>query len=278
MPGDSDILESWKEIAAYLKRDVTTVQRWEKREALPVHRHQHDKSGSVFALKSELDRWRWQRTHPQGSDVEAEPPAAAEPAAPGAPFTPATPPRPLPVAPSRQMTAGRAALFAVGLVALLLTTGALVTEPRPEPPPRITFNLTLDDELSLVPSEAPSISPDGASIVFVGVGADGVTRLHLRPIGELGARPLPGARITYQVVVTAGGTGNANAAAFSDLVPANTTYVAGSLRLNGAALSDGADADAGTFVSAPAPEVRVTLGDLTGGSGPQTIEFAVTIN
>jgi uncharacterized repeat protein (TIGR01451 family) len=93
-----------------------------------------------------------------------------------------------------------------------------------------------------------------------------------------GARPLPGARITYQVVVTAGGTGNANAAAFSDLVPANTTYVAGSLRLNGAALSDGADADAGTFVSAPAPEVRVTLGDLTGGSGPQTIEFAVTIN
>jgi hypothetical protein len=24
-------LESWKEIAAYLGRDVTTVQRWEKR-------------------------------------------------------------------------------------------------------------------------------------------------------------------------------------------------------------------------------------------------------
>ena len=93
-----------------------------------------------------------------------------------------------------------------------------------------------------------------------------------------GARPLPGARINYQVVVTASGTGNANAAAFGDLVPANTTYVAGSLRLNGAALSDGADADAGTFVSTPAPEVRVTLGNLTGGSGPQTIEFAVTIN
>jgi Tol biopolymer transport system component len=192
MAGDSDILESWKEIAAYLKRDVTTVQRWEKREALPVHRHQHDKSGSVFALKSELDRWRWQRTHPQGSDVEAEPAAAAEPAAPAAPLTPATPPRPLPPAPSRRMTAGRAALFAVGLLALLLTAGALVIEPRPEPPPRIMFNLTLDDELSLVPSEAPSISPDGASVVFVGIGADGVTRLHLRPIGELGARPLPG--------------------------------------------------------------------------------------
>ncbi len=62
MATDVETLESWKEIAAYLKRDVTTVQRWEKREGLPVHRHLHDKSGSVFALKSELDRWRRART------------------------------------------------------------------------------------------------------------------------------------------------------------------------------------------------------------------------
>jgi uncharacterized repeat protein (TIGR01451 family) len=93
-----------------------------------------------------------------------------------------------------------------------------------------------------------------------------------------GARPLPGARINYQIVVTAGGSGTATATGFNDLIPANTTYVAGSLELNGAALSDTADADAGTFVSAPAPQVRVTLGDLSGASGPQTIEFAVTIN
>jgi uncharacterized repeat protein (TIGR01451 family) len=93
-----------------------------------------------------------------------------------------------------------------------------------------------------------------------------------------GARPLPGARINYQVVVTASGSGTAAASAFIDLIPASTTYVAGSLRLNSAVLSDGADADAGEFASAPAPQVRVTLGDLTGASGPQTIEFAVTIN
>jgi uncharacterized repeat protein (TIGR01451 family) len=93
-----------------------------------------------------------------------------------------------------------------------------------------------------------------------------------------GARPLPGARINYQIVVTASGSGTATAAGFSDLIPANTTYVASSLQLNGAALSDSADGDAGTFVSAPAPQVRVSLGDLSGASGPQTIEFAVTIN
>src|ERR1700686_4942032 len=50
-------LDSWKEIAAYLNRDVTTVQRWEKREGMPVHRHLHDRMGSVFASRAELDRW-----------------------------------------------------------------------------------------------------------------------------------------------------------------------------------------------------------------------------
>jgi uncharacterized repeat protein (TIGR01451 family) len=92
-----------------------------------------------------------------------------------------------------------------------------------------------------------------------------------------GARPLPGARINYQIVVTPSGTGTATSAAVNDLIPANTTYVANSLQLNGAALSDTADSDAGTFVSAPA-EVRVTLGNLSGASGPQTVQFAVTIN
>ncbi|HUL16488.1 MAG TPA: tetratricopeptide repeat protein [Terriglobales bacterium] len=56
-----DRLESWKEIAAYLSRDVTTVQRWEKREGMPVHRHVHDKRGSVYALGSELDAWQQSR-------------------------------------------------------------------------------------------------------------------------------------------------------------------------------------------------------------------------
>ncbi len=52
-----DRLDSWKEIATYLNRDVTTVQRWEKREGMPVHRHVHDRMGSVYAFRSELDAW-----------------------------------------------------------------------------------------------------------------------------------------------------------------------------------------------------------------------------
>ena len=61
-PPASDRLDSWKEIAAYLKREIRTVQRWEKREGLPVHRHVHTTQGTVFAYKAELDVW-WNNGH-----------------------------------------------------------------------------------------------------------------------------------------------------------------------------------------------------------------------
>jgi len=57
-----DRLNSWKEIAVYLKRDVTTVQRWERREGMPVHRHVHDRMGSVYAFRAELDDWARSRS------------------------------------------------------------------------------------------------------------------------------------------------------------------------------------------------------------------------
>ena len=56
-PSPEATLDSWKEIATYVKRDISTVQRWEKREGMPVHRHVHDKRGSVYAYPSELDAW-----------------------------------------------------------------------------------------------------------------------------------------------------------------------------------------------------------------------------
>jgi hypothetical protein len=65
-------LDSWKEIAAYLKREVRTAQRWEKNEGLPVRRHQHDKLSTVFAYKSELDAW-WHERQPR-LEMEVEPP------------------------------------------------------------------------------------------------------------------------------------------------------------------------------------------------------------
>lgn len=49
-------LDSWKEIAAFLQRDVRTVQRWEK-SGLPVHRHSVSRLRSVYAYRSELEAW-----------------------------------------------------------------------------------------------------------------------------------------------------------------------------------------------------------------------------
>ncbi len=93
-----------------------------------------------------------------------------------------------------------------------------------------------------------------------------------------GNQPVPGATITYQIVVTPSGTGTADAALLSDAIPANTTYQLGSLRLNGVVLTDGADADAGQYINTPTAQVSVSLGTLTAASSAQTINFAVTIN
>jgi tetratricopeptide (TPR) repeat protein len=73
-----DRLESWKEIAAYLRRSERTVRRWERKEALPVHRLAHDKRGSVYGYVSELDAWRETRrlllaAEPPESSTDAEP-------------------------------------------------------------------------------------------------------------------------------------------------------------------------------------------------------------
>src|SRR5436189_2550208 len=79
-----DRLDSWKEIAAYLSRDVTTVQRWEKREGMPVHRHLHDRMGSVYASCAELDAWtRGRNLRPQQESAPGGPPATSS-----APFVP----------------------------------------------------------------------------------------------------------------------------------------------------------------------------------------------
>lgn len=50
-------LQSWKEIAQYLQRDVRTVIRWEQEKGLPVHRVPGGKQPRVFAYRHELDVW-----------------------------------------------------------------------------------------------------------------------------------------------------------------------------------------------------------------------------
>src|ERR1041384_1706052 len=73
MPEETDRLDSWKQIAAYLQKSERTVRRWHETEGLPVHRHQHQERGSVWTYASEIDCWLEQRR------VRPAPPGADEP-------------------------------------------------------------------------------------------------------------------------------------------------------------------------------------------------------
>src|SRR6185436_12648607 len=124
--GLSDRLDSWKEIATYLRRSPRTVQRWERQEGLPVHRLVHDKQGSVYAFRTELDGW-WAERRTRLESLESD---ADEPSAPtdeGAPSDEVPEPgrtadlcsSPDPVAPSARPASWR--MFAgLGVAALLL--------------------------------------------------------------------------------------------------------------------------------------------------------------
>ena len=74
-PPESARLDSWKEIAAFLRRGSRTVQRWEREAGLPVHRLQHEKLGSVYAYTTELDAWFARR----GPELAAESLPEADP-------------------------------------------------------------------------------------------------------------------------------------------------------------------------------------------------------
>src|SRR5260221_9843636 len=73
-------LESWGEIASYLRREIRTVQRWEKTLGLPIPRLQVGKQSSVYAYPSELDKWYLEREPVIKEDDAPVEPALAEPA------------------------------------------------------------------------------------------------------------------------------------------------------------------------------------------------------
>jgi hypothetical protein len=101
-----DRLDSWKEIAAYFGRDVSTVQRWEKREGMPIHRHLHQRMGSVYAFRKDLEVWARTRnlTPVKGTENEVQPPI---------PFSSR-------IAPLEQWTLKKRALFLLLAAALAL--------------------------------------------------------------------------------------------------------------------------------------------------------------
>lgn len=50
-------LDTWGEIAGFLRVDVKTAQRWERERGLPVRRLPGGRRGHVYAYRAELERW-----------------------------------------------------------------------------------------------------------------------------------------------------------------------------------------------------------------------------
>jgi len=194
---DGDRLDSWKKVAAHFKRDVTTVQRWERREGMPVHRHLHDKQGSVYAFRSELDAWRQSRggklpdsgdsaprsspttppTHSQVVQASPEPPKAP---------TPATAANPEVQAIRFMRTTRRRLDLAAGIAAVLLLTYAVLRYGSPagqvwqNPLANATFT-PLTDWPGV--EEAAEISRDGRWVSFL-ADRDGHMDAWLTQIGS----------------------------------------------------------------------------------------------
>ena len=168
--GPAGRLESWKDIATYLKRDVSTVQRWEKREGMPVHRHLHDKLGSVFAYRWEIDAWSQSRslTREDGAGTPPQvalesPTDASRSLPPGSTLEAGAPTR------SRRASRWRIAWWTIGTAAVLAAGFAFWLLDRAEyfwrnPLADAQFRLMTDLEGA---EQAAAMSRDGRFIAFL---------------------------------------------------------------------------------------------------------------
>jgi uncharacterized repeat protein (TIGR01451 family) len=82
--------------------------------------------------------------------------------------------------------------------------------------------------------------------------------------------------MTYQIVATLSGAGTASGLVITDPLPATTTYVAGSMVVDGLVQTDAADADLAQFMAA-AQTVSVSLGNVASPANV-VITFRATIN
>ncbi len=134
----SERLDSWKEIASYLKRSVRTVTRWERDEGLPVHRHIHSKTGTVYAYRPEIDAWWINR----GKQIENETPDTSSTR-------------------DRWLSRTGVAAAVAGLVLIAVVAWLIL---RPASSPAISKLVPLTTYPGV--EGPPSLSPDGNQVAF----------------------------------------------------------------------------------------------------------------
>ncbi len=171
-----EILESWKDISAYLGRTVRTCQRWETELGLPVHRLDGSPRAHVFAYKDELDRWFEEKLREHALAVGSrEPPRRG------------------------RYLAAAAVLAGLAAVALIIrdmrprpSGGPGAAFPRPSLAVMTFANLTGDAELDYLRETLPAdltVALQRASSRLTVLSRVSVLE-HMRERGLLGAEPL----------------------------------------------------------------------------------------
>jgi len=89
-----------------------------------------------------------------------------------------------------------------------------------------------------------------------------------------GTSAVPGSTVTFTITANVTGSGSVSDLMITDAIPADTTYVAGSLTLDSSALTDASGDDAG---EASATDIAVDLGTVPGGTS-RAVTFDVTID
>ena len=102
------------------------------------------------------------------------------------------------------------------------------------------------------------------------------SQVVLDPFG--GSNAIPGATITYTLTFTLSGTGSITVGQVVDLIPANTTYVANSITLNGVPQTDAADSPGTDNSRFNVNQIEVNLSSPLAAPSTQTVTFQVTIN
>jgi tricorn protease-like protein len=190
-----DRLDSWKEIAAHLRRGERTVRRWEQTEGLPVYRHSHQKQVTVYAFRSELSAWLEHR----GDHLARPEEATAAPDVAGAS--------------RRRWLLMALPIVAGATIALAWLYGRTFREPQ--------RSVTITPLTSFPGSENyPSISPDGKRVAFswareedgdfdiyiLEIGSQNPRRLTEDPGNDVGAAWSPDSRWIAFLRSTPGGT------------------------------------------------------------------------
>jgi uncharacterized repeat protein (TIGR01451 family) len=126
-------------------------------------------------------------------------------------------------------------------------------------------------------------APDGqysdTGSYTVGSAALTVTKTALVDDGLGGTYAIPGANVTYTIIVTNIGGVDATSVVITDdisaFTPADVAWIVDSITVGGASQTDAVDGDFSTFAG---NLVTVNVGTLTAGGGTTTITFQVTIN